>query len=284
MNQQYRTGVRKIVIVQSAFFLAFVLILGIGSIMFYSKIESFFVFYPQRNLDSTPQALGLAYRDVSFEAQDGKRLHGWYFPPPPDGPVILFCHGNGGNISHCIENMAGFLRMGVGVFIFDYRGYGKSEGSPSEKGIYGDGIAAYDYLINREGIPWNGVVPFGWSLGGAVAIEVAMQRKVRALILESAFTSIRDMAGTMLLFKPISVLLPVHYDNLGKIGRVRVPVLIFHGTEDEIVPFSMGESLFKAASDPKFFFPIKGAGHNDTFLVGGPAYYRRVAKFVKEGR
>jgi uncharacterized protein len=256
----------------------------VGSfVLMYSRIENHFVFYPQRSLDYMPRDFGLEHRDVFFEA-DGKRLHGWYFPPPRNGPVILFCHGNGGNISHRLENVAGLLRMGLGVFIFDYRGYGRSEGKPSEKGIYADGLAAYDTLIDKERISPDAVVAFGHSLGGAVALEVALKRKVRAVIIESAFTSLREMARNMGLFSLIAPLLPAHYDNLGRIERLQAPVLIFHGTEDEIVPFSMGRELFDRANQPKFFHPIQSAGHNDTFVVGGWDYYQRLSLFAKEGR
>jgi uncharacterized protein len=252
-------------------------------VLMYSKIENQFMFYPQRNLDHMPQAFGLEHMDLFFDSE-GRRLHGWYFPPPQNGPVILFCHGNAGNISHRLENVAGLLRMGLGVFIFDYRGYGRSEGKPSEKGVYADGLAAYDRLIHKEGVSPEAIVAFGRSMGGAVALEIAIHRRVRAVILESTFTSLRDMARNMSLFSLIAPLLPAHYDNLGKIEQVRAPVLIFHGTEDEIVPFSMGKDLFARANEPKFFHPVQSAGHNDTFMVGGWAYYQRFTQFAKETR
>jgi uncharacterized protein len=230
-----------------------------------------------------PQAFGLAHEDVFFDS-GGRRLNGWYFPPPQKGPVILLCHGNAGNISIWLENVSGILRTGLGVFIFDYRGYGKSEGSPSEKGIYADGLAAYDYLTQVESIPAEAIVPLGRSLGGAVALEIATKRKVRSVVLECTFTSLRDMARNMPLFSLIAPLMPLHYDNLGKIEKLRAPVLILHGMEDEIVPFSMGQELFARANEPKFFHPIRSAGHNDTYVVGGWAYYQRLALFAKETR
>jgi hypothetical protein len=281
---RYGSRLRRMFLMQWVFLLVLVLFFGIVSFMFYSRIENFYVFYPQRALDYTPISYGLNYKDVFFESKDGKRLHGWYFPSPQNGPAILFCHGNAGNISHRLENIAGLLRRGLGVFIFDYRGYGKSDGRPSEKGIYLDGLAAYDYLVHRESIPSDRIVLFGRSLGGAVAIEVALERKVKALIIECAFTSLKDMARSMLLFKPFAGLMPAHYNNAAKIPEVGVPVLVFHGTEDEIVPFSMGKGLFDLAREPKVFYPIQGAGHNDTFVVGGNAYYERLARFAIEGR
>jgi fermentation-respiration switch protein FrsA (DUF1100 family) len=283
-RKPYWRRLRKASLMQWVYFFVFIALFAVGSLLFFSRIENFFVFHPQRTFDYTPEDYGLPYKDVVFESSGGKGLHGWYFPAPQNGPVILFCHGNAGNISHRLENIAGLLRSGLGVFIFDYSGYGRSEGSPSEKGIYEDGISAHEYLVRREGVPPERIVPFGRSLGGAVAIEVALEKKVRSLILECAFTSLPDMAGSMLLFRPFSRLMPVHYDNLAKIPRVGVPVLIIHGTEDELVPFSMGGALFEAAREPKHFYPIQGAGHNDTFVVGGHAYYQRLARFAADGR
>jgi fermentation-respiration switch protein FrsA (DUF1100 family) len=283
-RDRQRRSPRKAFLMQVVYLLLFIVLIGIGSVVFYSRIENFFVFHPQRTLDYTPETYGLEYKDVFFESSDGKRLHGWYFPSPGSGPVILFCHGNAGNISHRLENIAGLQRRGLGVFIFDYRGYGRSEGSPSEKGIYKDGFSAYEYLVSQERIPPERIVPFGRSLGGAVAIEVALEKKVRGLILECAFTSLRDMGRSMLLFRPFSGLMPGHYNNAEKISRVGVPVMIFHGTEDELVPFSMAKALFDAAKEPKFFYPIQGAGHNDTFIVGGTPYYQRLVRFATEGR
>ncbi|MBN1102498.1 MAG: alpha/beta hydrolase [Deltaproteobacteria bacterium] len=270
--------------VQWIYLVCLVALCGALFYLFYPRVENFFVFFPQRSLEFSPQALGLPYKDVTFESGDGKRLHGWYFASRQEGPVILFCHGNAGNISHRLDNVSRLLGKGLRVFIFDYRGYGKSEGRPSEKGIYADGLAAYDYLLHREGISADEIVPFGRSLGGAVAVEVALGRRVKALVLESAFTSMRDMAKTMPLFLPISPFVPDHYNNLEKVSRVKVPLLVIHGDADELIPFSMGERLYAAAGAPKFFYPIRGAGHNDTYVVGGEGYFRNFATFAGHGR
>jgi hypothetical protein len=263
---------------------ALVLVAGLASYLCYPWIENFFVFYPHRALEAMPEGMGLQYRDAYFEAENGETLHGWYFPNRNEGPVILFCHGNAGNISHRLDHVSGLLAKGLRVFIFDYRGYGKSRGSPSEKGIYRDGAAAHDYLTQREDIPPDFIVPYGHSLGAAVAIEIALQRKVKALILESAFTSLREMAGSMALFRLFSAFLPNHYDNLEKLPRARVPVLVMHGEADELVPFSMGEKLYQAARAPRFFYPIKGAAHNDTYLVGGEKYFQTFTTFARHSR
>ena len=250
-----------------------------GSV-FYSKIENFLIFFPQSNFDLTPEKFRLKYKDVFFRAEDGIGLHGWFFPLKGDYPVIIFCHGNAGNISHRLENISLILERKIQVFIFDYRGYGRSEGRPSETGIYMDGRAAYDYLIKREGISAEKIVLFGRSLGAAVAIDLALNRKAKSLVIESAFTSTKDMAKTMFLFNIASFILPPNYNNLDKISRVHIPKLIMHGDDDEIVPFDMGQQLFTASKDPKYFYKIGGAGHNDTYIAGGERYLQAFVSFV----
>lgn len=257
-----------------------ILIMALLVCIFYPRIESFFIFFPEKQIDYAPDALHMGYKEVYFTAADGKRLHGWFFPLKGECPVILFCHGNAGNISHRLENVRLLLREKLQVFLFDYRGYGRSSGSPSEHGIYLDGLAAYDYLAEKERISPANIIAFGRSLGAAVAIEISLKRKVRSLIVESAFTSIRDMARSTMLFFPLSYLLPAHYNNLKKIGRVTVSKLIIHGKADEIIPFSMGPRLFEAATAPKYFLPLERAGHNDTFIVGGRSYFEAFARFA----
>ena len=251
---------------------------------FYPKIENFFVFYPDRSFESIPADWGLTYEDVSFEAADGTRLHGWFFPVPGKAPTILFSHGNAGNISHRIDNVKNLLGYGLQVFIYDYRGYGKSKGTPSEGGIYQDGLAAYDYLINQRKISPEKIIPFGRSLGAAVAIEISKKRDVRSLIIESAFTSTKDMAKSMFLFMILSPFVPPNYNNLKKIEEITVPKLIIHGENDGLVPFSMGKRLYHAASAPKYFFPIQGAGHNDTYFVGGKRYFAAFSDFARNSK
>lgn len=252
--------------------------------LFYPKIENFFLFFPESSFDLAPKDLRLNYKDVYFNTEDGKTLHGWFFPLEGESPVILFCHGNAGNISHRLDNIALLLEQKLQVFIFDYRGFGKSTGRPSEKGLYLDGLAAYDYLFKKEHIPSSDIILFGRSLGAAVAIEVALKKDIRSLIIESAFTSTKEMAKTLFLFNLLSPFLPAHYNNLKKIPHISVPKLIIHGEEDEIVPFSMGQELFKASKHPKYFSSIKGAGHNDTYLVEGKEYFQTIAAFAGESK
>lgn len=270
--------------IKGLYLLCFILLLGLSFYLFYPKVENFFIFFPDTSFDFTPEEMRLDYRDVFFNSVDGKKLHGWFFPLKEKGPVLLFFHGNAGNISHRLDNIRLLLEIGVQVFIIDYRGYGKSRGRPSEMGVYRDGLAAYDYLAQKKRIPHNQIILFGRSLGAATAVEVALNRKVKSIILESAFTSTKGMAKTMVLFSLLSPLLPANYNNLGKIEQIQTPKLIVHGTDDEIVPFSMGERLFEVAKSPKYFYPIQRAGHNDTYEVGGRRYFETLAAFVKNSR
>jgi fermentation-respiration switch protein FrsA (DUF1100 family) len=270
--------------ISGMYLILLILIMAFLVYVFYPRIESFFIFFPETHLDGTPEELELHYKEVYFNTEDGKRLHGWFFPLHGESPVVLFCHGNAGNISHRLENVRLLVREGLQVFLFDYRGYGRSSGSPSEHGIYLDGLAAYDYLVKQEGISPATIIPFGRSLGAAVAIEICLRRKVRSLITESAFTSTRDVARSTALFFPVSYLLPAHYNNLRKIGQITVSKLIIHGKDDEIIPFSMGKRLFEAAKAPKHFLPLEKAGHNDTFIVGGREYFEALARFSYESK
>ncbi len=262
----------------------FILFIIIFFIMFYARVENFFIFFPQTAHDFHPKDMDLNYRDVYFNSEDGTGLHGWFFPLKGGRPIILFCHGNAGNISHRLDNIMRLLEKKIQVFIFDYRGYGESSGSPTEKGIYMDGRAAYDYLVRDEHFIPREIVLFGRSLGAAVAIDVALRREVRSIIIESAFSSTRDMAKTMFPLGFLSSIIPNNYNNLEKIRRLNIPKLIIHGEEDEIVPFNMGMSLFEASGEPRYFFPIKGAGHNDTYLLGGERYFQNITSFIMDSR
>jgi len=266
--------------VRVMFLLATLIFLILAGILFYSQLENRLVFYPTRGLDDSPSNWNLSYRDVLLRSKDGENLHCWFFPLTGKPQVLLFCHGNAGNISHRIENVEHLVKRGVSVFLLSYRGYGESTGRPSEKGIYVDGLAAYDYLIETERIPSNRIAVFGRSLGAAVAIEVALQRGVRCIVIESAFTSLRDLSKTIFPWSLFSPFIPNHYDNGTKIGTLSIPKLIIHGKNDEIVPFWIGEKLFTLAKDKKKFFAIEGAGHNDTYIVGGSTYFDELVSFI----
>ena len=243
------------------------------------------VFFPDRNVRSTPGDAGLVYEDVTFTTSDGVRLHGW-FVPGDGNRVIIWFHGNAGNIGHRVENLV-LMReqLKVSVFLFDYRGYGNSEGAPSERGMYLDAEAALEYTKTRTGLePDEGIVYFGRSLGAAVAVELATRYPPRALVLESPFTSIQDMASKLhpvvSRLVPLGLIVQSRFDALSKIGQVHKPVMVLHGDQDYTVPIELGRALFEAANEPKVFYVIKGAGHNDTYDVGGVAYFDALRAFV----
>ena len=208
-------------------FILFIIILVIMSSLFYKNIENHFVFAPQKVLDYSPADYELEWRDVYLNTPDGQVLHGWFFPVAQDEPVILFCHGNAGNISHRLDYIRLLTRMGFNVFIFDYRGYGKSSGKPSEQGLYIDALCACDYLVNDEKIKPENIILLGRSLGAAAAIETATKMDARSLIVESGFLSIRHMARHMWLFSLVSPFIPASYNNLEKIKDISMPKLIF---------------------------------------------------------
>jgi len=226
---------------------------------------------------------------VFLETEDGVRIHGFWLPAQDDaGTVdenasraILFLHGNAGNASHRLPNAALLARLGAGVLLLDYRGYGRSEGDPTETGVYADARAGLDHLTGARGLPASRVVLFGRSLGGAVAVELAQGRPLAGVILESAFTSVADMARRMLGFG-LGPLTRGRFDSLARIGELRAPLLFFHGDRDEIVPHALGRALYEAAPEPKTFSTIRGAGHNDTVQVGRAPYFEKIRAFLDE--
>jgi fermentation-respiration switch protein FrsA (DUF1100 family) len=241
--------------------------------------EKGIVFFPDPTLVGTPADFGLTYEEVWFAAADGVKLHGWWVPQP-GAPVLLWFHGNAGNISHRLENIKLLHDLaGVQVFIFDYREYGRSQGRISREGTFKDAEAAYRYATETRGIPARDLVLFGRSLGCALAVDLAVRLPCRSLIIESAFTNSSDMARLLAPFlfdwRP-----RIPYDNLGKIDKIKAPLLIIHGSEDEIIPVEMSFRLYAKAAAPKEIYIIPGAHHNDTYLVGGKEYFRRLQEFI----
>jgi fermentation-respiration switch protein FrsA (DUF1100 family) len=243
-------------------------------------LETRFIYFPSRGYDATPSGLGLAHEDVWLTAEDGVRIHGWYLPVPRARWVTLVSHGNAGNISHRLDRALLLqARLRSSVFLYDYRGYGASEGSPNEAGTYRDARAAYRYLAEEKQVKADELVLFGESLGSAVSLELALARPAAALVLEAPFTSVRDLARTT-VFAPLAPFVRTRYESLARIPRLRMPLLVVQGDRDEIVPPVQGRRLFDAAPEPKRYFAIRGAGHNDTYLVGGEAYWRTIADFL----
>jgi len=279
---------------------------GYGALCVWVRVrETRMIFYPSRSWAATPAAVGLGYRDVELVARDGVRLHGWWVPAKAGAGAVtvLFLHGNAGNISHRLEKLVMLHELGANVLLLDYRGYGRSEGEPSEEGTYRDGEAALAWLLagQMEGrvgtdgpvapgrvLPQSGqdsvdgaaeVVVFGESLGTGVAVELAVRHRVRGVILEAPFTSIADVGQRLFPYLPVRWLARTRYENLAKIGQVRAPVLILHSREDEMFGLEHAERLFAAAAEPKRLVVLAG-GHNDAFWVSAEVYRAAVREFL----
>ena len=255
---------------------AYILLAG-----FLFVFQSHYVYYPERFLSADPASIGVYFESVSFETRDGVRLSGWYVPRENARGVVLFCHGNAGNISHRLEAIQIFHRLGLGNFIFDYRGYGHSEGKPAEQGTYEDAEAAWQYLVKERQVDPNEIIIFGRSLGGAVASQLAQSHTPGALIVESTFTSLPDIAATLYPYLPVRLLLRFKYDTAGYIAKVDCPVLVVHSRDDEIMPFGHGQRLFEVAKEPKKFLEITGT-HNEGFITSGKRYEEGLNTFISE--
>ncbi len=243
--------------------------------------QSRYVYYPERVLLADPGSIGLEFETVRFETADGVKLLGWFIPGDSAKGVILFCHGNAGNISNRLQSIQIFHRLGLGVFIFDYRGYGESEGEPTEQGTYQDARAAWRYLIETRQLIPSQIIVFGRSLGGAVASWIAQSQTPGALILESTFTSLGDVAARLYPYLPIRLLLRFEYNTAEHLGRIDCPVLIVHSRDDEMMPFGHGRRLFEMAKEPKRFLEISGT-HNEGFITSDRQYEEGLKAFILE--
>ena len=244
------------------------------------QILSRFIYYPDPHWIATPADLGLEAEEVMLEPEADVQLHAWFFPHPEPLGSLLFCHGNAGNVSHRLENAYYLVQTGFQVLLFDYRGYGHSSGQPSEAGLYRDAATAWQHLVERPDTAGAPRIIFGRSLGGAVAVDLASHADASGLIIESTFTSIRTLVRHI-YHLPLPEL-PVKYDSLSKIGQLKMPLLALHGARDDLIPIADGRTLFDAAPEPKTWYSIPVAGHNDTYVTGGDAYFRQLAAFARE--
>ena len=251
----------------------------VGLILILRVFQSRFVYFPEREMAATPQDVGLSYDAVDFEAADGPRLCGWFVPAEEPRAIILFCHGNAGNISHRLDSIQLFHRLGLSTFLFDYRGYGGSEGKPTERGTYLDAEAAWCYLTEERRASSSEIIVFGRSLGGAIAAWLARSRGPRALIVESTFTSVPDVAAELYPYLPARLLSVFDYNTAECLREVSCPVLVVHSRDDEMISFRHGERLFGAAGEPKEFLEIAGT-HNEGFLTSGRRYEESLDSFV----
>jgi hypothetical protein len=266
-------------------FLSFMLLaaLGYGAFAgFIYLMQPRLLYYPNlptRELMATPARIGLDYKAVTLQTDDGVRVSACFIPHPAPRATLLFFHGNAGNLSHRVESIRLFHDLGLAVFIIDYRGYGESEGNPSEAGTYRDATAAWHYLVEEQHIDPQEIVIFGRSLGGAIAAELASRTRPAALILESAFTSVPNMAARLYPWLPVRWLSRYRYDTLRALGAMTCPVLIIHSREDDIIPYAEGEQLFAHAREPKQFLELHG-GHGNGWMVSREAYTRGIDGFL----
>ena len=264
------------------------LIAGIGVyatlITYVYFMQSSLIFYPNmpgRYLTATPENIGLTYQNVEFVTEDNIKLHGWFIPNKNATGTVLFFHGNAGNISHRLDSIAILNGLELNVFIIDYRGYGQSEGKITEQGTYRDAEAAWNYLIDNQGISEKQIIIFGRSLGASIAAWLASQHTPAALIIESGFTSVPSIGRRLYPFLPIRWLTRIKYDTKQYVKNISCPVMVAHSKNDEIIPYEEGREIFQAAPEPKQFLEMQG-GHNDGFIVSGTAYVKGLKSFINK--
>jgi len=257
--------------------------LALGS-LFIRLFENRMIFHPPRYPRGfvPPETYGLKAEEVWTNASDGVRLNAWFFPRQESSKVLLIFHGNAENIGTGLGRTKVLSTLGLNILAVDYRGYGKSEGSPDEAGVYRDADAAYRYLTVERGFRAKDIIIHGVSLGGAVAIDLASRVECGGLIAESTFTSARDMARRAFWIPLFAYVPKSQFKSISKIARVSSPVLVIHGRRDELIPFSMGEALYAAALGPKTLAPLDSAGHNDVLLVNRDAYLAHLRGFLEK--
>jgi hypothetical protein len=246
-------------------------------------LQDHLIYFPDmgRQILQTPKDAGLDYEPVWLTTEDGVRIEAWYVPAPAARGAVLLAHGNAGNISHRVDYALMFHRLGYSLLLLEYRGYGRSEGKPSEAGTYADARAGWRHLVTQRGFPPARIVLVGESLGGAVVARLAADERPGALVLASSFVSVPELAAELYPWLPARWLARYRYDTLEALGRVSSPVLIAHSRQDDIVPFHHGERLFAAAKEPKAFLELAG-GHNDGFLFTREAWRAALGRFLAQ--
>ncbi len=240
-------------------------------------MENSLIYFPAKYPEGVWNPPGLEFEDAWFTASDGTRLHGWYVPSANPRAVILFAHGNAGNLSHRYELLQELSKLGISTMIFDYRGYGRSEGSPSEAGILDDARAARHWLAQRAGVREADIVLMGESLGGGVMVDLAARDGARGLILENTFTSLPEVAAYHYPWLPVRMLMQTQLNSAAKIHNYHGPLLQIHGDADTIIPFAIGQQLFAAANEPKELVVIAGGDHNDPRT---PQHFEAIDQFL----
>jgi fermentation-respiration switch protein FrsA (DUF1100 family) len=250
------------------------------ALFFYQPNLLYFPDMPSREIKATPRDIGRGFEALTLTTRDDEQLDAWFIPADPARGVVLFCHGNAGNISHRLVSIQLLNELGLSVLIFDYRGYGQSTGKPTEKGTYRDADAAWAYLVEQRGIPAEHIILFGRSLGASIAADLATRQNAAGLILESGFTSVPDVAAKLYPWLPVRWFSRYQYDTRKKLANIHSPVLIAHSRDDEIILYSNGERLYEAANEPKQFLQLRG-GHNDGFFVSGKDYIQGLDSFLE---
>jgi fermentation-respiration switch protein FrsA (DUF1100 family) len=253
--------------------LALALYLLQGKMVFLSNM-------PGRALTASPGDIGLEYEDVFLTSSDDERIHGWYVPAANPRGVVLFFHGNAGNISHRLDSIAIFNQLGLSTLIIDYRGYGQSSGKTSEQGTYLDAQAAWDYLVEERGIAEERIIIFGRSLGGAIGAWLGSHQSPAAVIIESSFSSGVDMGRRMYPFLPVRLITRLRYPVAEYASRMQSPVLVVHSRDDEIIPFEMGETIYSAVTQTKSFLELHG-DHNAGFYLSRQTYIPGLDRFME---
>ena len=275
-NKEYNIMLKILfTIIQFAFVFYFILIL------FLYFLQNRMIFIPYKEVGGTPSDIGLEFEEVNLKSRGGANINGWFIPAENAEYTILFCHGNAGNISHRLDTISIFNKLPANFFIFDYQAYGKSTGNISEKNLYGDVTAAWDYLTKTKNIPAEKIIIAGRSLGGSIAAHAAAEFSPGGLILESTFTSMPEIAGERLPFVPVKWLLKYKLPTIDNLAKVKCPVLIIASQDDSIIPFKHGKKLFEKAPEPKTFLELTG-DHDDCYFLCRTKYIAALTNFINK--
>jgi fermentation-respiration switch protein FrsA (DUF1100 family) len=253
-------------------------IIGGLAFLYIKYLEDHSLYYPSKDIQATPASLDFPFEDVYLKTQDKVTIHAWFIPNPKADYTLYFCHGNAGNISHRLDKIYLLYKLDLNIFIIDYRGYGRSQGTAYEAGFYRDAAAGYEYLVGKRQIPANTIIIYGESLGAAIGIDLASKKEVKALIIEGGFSSGRDMADIIYPFIP-TFLISNKFDCLTKIKHIKAAKLFIHALGDEIVPIALAKKLYAASSQPKYFQELPGS-HNSAFFDSQKEYTSAIKSFL----
>jgi uncharacterized protein len=262
----------------------YILIILVGVYILISVLlyfaQPFITYFPSKKVSSTPAQIGLKFEHLILVTADNVHISAWYVPAANSEYTVIYCHGNGGNLSYYLDTVAFLNQLNLNCLIFDYRGYGDSEGKPSEEGTYLDAQAAYYWLVNEKGAAPFKIILFGWSLGASVAAHLATMVDCAALVLDGSFTSYVDIAQKHFFLLPVALFAKYNYNTLDSIKNVHCPVMITHSRDDEIAPFRFGRKLFEEAGEPKKFVETAGQ-HNDAFAENFGIYKKAWQEFLQ---